>query len=170
MTHVPAPELSQKRFLELAERASQGDQKAFGELKPALVNNPEVWRELGDLAALTQRAQIAVAHGEDLMAREAARRDLDRLRTELTLPTDGGVERLLIERILTCHLQLAYAETVYIQNSHKLTLDQGTYYQDRIDRAHRRYLSAIKLLATVRKLAQPAIQVNVGAQQVNVNR
>ena len=104
------------------------------------------------------------------MAREAARRDLDRLRTELTLPTDGGVERLLIERILTCHVQLAYAETVYVQNCHKLTLDQGTYHQERIERVHHRYLSAIKTLATVRKLAQPTLQLNVGAQQVNVTR
>ena len=104
------------------------------------------------------------------MAREAARRDLDRLRTELTLPTDGGVERLLIERILTCHLQLAYAETVYIQNAHKLTLDQGTYHQERIDRAHRRYLSAIRMLATVRKLAQPSLQLNIAEQQVNISQ
>ena len=57
-----------------------------------------------------------------------------------------------------------------IPQRHKFTLDQGNYYQERIDRAHRRYLSAIKLLATVRKLAQPSLQVNVANQQVNLTR
>jgi hypothetical protein len=37
-----------------------------------------------------------------------------------------------------------------------------------MDRAHKRYLSAIKTLATVRKLAVPVLQINVAKQQVNV--
>jgi hypothetical protein len=37
-----------------------------------------------------------------------------------------------------------------------------------MDRAHRRYLSAIKTLATVRKLALPVLQVNIAKKQVNV--
>lgn len=41
-------------------------------------------------------------------------------------------------------------------------------YQRRMDAAHRRYLSALNALATVRKLAVPAIQVNIADRQVNV--
>jgi hypothetical protein len=39
-----------------------------------------------------------------------------------------------------------------------------------MDRAHKRYLSALKALALVRKLALPVLvaQVNVGGQQVNI--
>jgi hypothetical protein len=37
-----------------------------------------------------------------------------------------------------------------------------------MDRAHKRYLSAIKTLATVRKLALPVLQVNIAKKQVNV--
>ncbi len=37
-----------------------------------------------------------------------------------------------------------------------------------MDRAHNRYLSAIKTLATVRKLALPILQVNIAKKQVNV--
>ena len=36
------------------------------------------------------------------------------------------------------------------------------------DRAHRRYLSAIRTLAQVRRLLTPAVQINVGENQVNV--
>ena len=37
-----------------------------------------------------------------------------------------------------------------------------------VDGAHRRYLASLKALATVRKLALPAIQVNLAHNQVNV--
>jgi hypothetical protein len=50
----------------------------------------------------------------------------------------------------------------------KLSLGWGEYYQRRMDRAHRRYLSAIKTLALVRKLAVPVLQVNIARKQVNV--
>jgi hypothetical protein len=45
---------------------------------------------------------------------------------------------------------------------------RGEYYQRRMDRAHAHYLSAIKALAQVRKLALPALQVNIAKKQVNV--
>jgi hypothetical protein len=38
----------------------------------------------------------------------------------------------------------------------------------RQESAHRRFLSAMKTLATVRKLAIPALQMNFGQNQVNV--
>jgi hypothetical protein len=41
-------------------------------------------------------------------------------------------------------------------------------YQKWLDRAHRRYLSALKTLATVRRLLVPAVQVNIADKQVNV--
>ena len=36
--------------------------------------------------------------------------------------------------------------------------------------AQRRYLAAIKALATVRRLLTPAVQVNTADQQVNISR
>jgi hypothetical protein len=47
-------------------------------------------------------------------------------------------------------------------------MTQGDYHQRRMDRAHRRYLSAIKTLATVRKLAVPVFQVNIAQKQMNI--
>jgi hypothetical protein len=49
-----------------------------------------------------------------------------------------------------------------------VTVNPADCWQKRIDAAHRRYLSAIKTLATVRKLALPALQVNIARRQVNV--
>lgn len=39
----------------------------------------------------------------------------------------------------------------------------------RQDRIHRRFLSALKALAQVRRLLSPAVQVNIAREQVNVS-
>jgi hypothetical protein len=37
-----------------------------------------------------------------------------------------------------------------------------------LDRAHKRYLSALKALAQVRRLGVPRVQVNLGDKQFNI--
>jgi hypothetical protein len=49
-----------------------------------------------------------------------------------------------------------------------MSLELGSYYQRSISAAHKRYLSAIQTLATVRKLVLPVFQVNIARKQVNV--
>ena len=48
-----------------------------------------------------------------------------------------------------------------------VSLQKGDYYQRRQERAHKRYLSAVKALAQVRRLELPAVQVNIGQNQIN---
>ncbi len=50
------------------------------------------------------------------------------------------------------------------------TFAQGDYAQCRRDRAHRRFLSACKPFAQVRRLLGPGIQVNVADKRVKVSR
>src|SRR4029077_17112948 len=52
----------------------------------------------------------------------------------------------------------------------EMSQKQAEYWEKRINACHRRYLSAVKMLATVRRLAVPVIvgQVNVAGKQVNV--
>ena len=49
-----------------------------------------------------------------------------------------------------------------------MTLAQADFQYRKIDRAHARFLSAVRTLAQVRKLGLPTLQVNIGANQVNV--
>jgi hypothetical protein len=55
-------------------------------------------------------------------------------------------------------------------NAGEVSIRQGDYWQRRIDACHRRYLSAVKTLATVRKLALPIIigQLNIARTQANM--
>ncbi|CAN5895701.1 hypothetical protein BH23PLA1_BH23PLA1_24550 [soil metagenome] len=48
-----------------------------------------------------------------------------------------------------------------------LSIAQSEFHQRRIDRAHKRFLSSVRTLAQIRKLPLPALQVNIGANQVN---
>jgi hypothetical protein len=48
-----------------------------------------------------------------------------------------------------------------------MTLAQSEHAQRRMDRAHRRFLGTVKTLAVVRRLARPAVQINVAGHQVN---
>ena len=63
---------------------------------------------------------------------------------------------------------LHLADIILAQQEGKLTLAQGEYHQRSRNRAHKRYLTSIKTLALIRKLAVPVLQVNIAKKQVNV--
>lgn len=86
---------------------------------------------------------------------------------ELAGPSPTPLERLLVERIVASWLQ-TYHYDILCAQAGNITIDQGDYMQRRQDRAHKRYLSAIKSLAVVRRLLRPSVQVNIAQQQVNV--
>jgi hypothetical protein len=67
-----------------------------------------------------------------------------------------------------CWLHLHYAENIYVQAMHELTITQATFHRRRLSLAQSRYLSAIRTLAQVRRLQVPAVQVNIAREQVNV--
>ena len=97
---------------------------------------------------------------------------MELLRAELLGPTPTPLERLLVERVVACWLQVQDADVRYAQAKNP-SFALGDYLQRRMDRAHKRFLTAARTLALVRRLALPVLvqQVNVAAQQqVNVGR
>jgi hypothetical protein len=114
----------------------------------------------GNLAAQYEVTLIGSAAGKNLIFKEATARKLKVMREELAGEKASPLQRLLVERIVLCWLSL-YDVEIRFARMKDLTIPQATYWQDRIDRAHRRYLTAIKAPATVRKMALPALQVNV---------
>ena len=88
---------------------------------------------------------------------------------DLAGPAPSPLEALLVERVVACWLAVSYYEGNYHQNLRDgMSLTQSMYHQKRITLAHNRYLSAIKTLAQVRRLALPVMQVNIGESQINV--
>jgi hypothetical protein len=140
-------------------RAQKGDEKAMPVVRE-LLKQPHILEVFGNAANHAEKALIRKFASKNLAAEEGLRLKMDCLRVELVGPTPSPLERLLAERIAVCWLHVNYLEAIY--GSHdNMTLDQGMYYQKSIDRAHKRYLSAIKTLAVIRRLALPVLQVNI---------
>jgi len=165
---APSSRTTDKEFLALLKRAEQGDESAMPAIREAMKGSPGLWEQIGDLAASAERSLLQVIGGDNLYVREGVQRHLRRLRGDLLGSGSSPLERLLVERIAACWLQLQYADAIYAQNMKDMGIPWSEHHQRRIDRAHRRFLSAIKTLATVRKLALPVLQVNIGDKQVNV--
>jgi hypothetical protein len=137
--------------------------------------NDIVKADLADRAAdrwvMNQIVSWAVGGKDRKNVSELLVKDLDAFTAGLAGPSPSPVERVLVESAGLDWLFLRVAEANMIggYNSEKgLTFAQSEHAQRRVDRAHRRLLSTLRTLATVRRLGVPAVQINVGAQQVNV--
>jgi hypothetical protein len=157
----------EKNLRSLLERAQEGDASTLPELRKMLESPEFVDRMGGDLAFQAERSFIEAAAGNNLLFKEALTRKMQMLRAELAGPSPTPLERLLVERVVACWLQVQDADVRYAQ-AKNLSLEWSKHHQQRMDRAHKRYLSAIKALALVRKLALPVLQVNIARKQVNV--
>jgi hypothetical protein len=69
--------------------------------------------------------------------------------------------------VAACWLQVQDAD-IRAARANDVSPRQAEFHQRRMDAANRRYLAALKALALVRKLALPALQINVARNQVNV--
>ncbi len=154
----------------IIERAQTGDEEAMPALREILDDVPSIRDALGaDLQRTVEHAISKSLGGEENLAfQEGLKRKLAAMREELEGPLPSPTERLLVDRAIACWLQVEEADLRYASSVGSCTLEQSNFYQKRQDRAHRRFLTAMKTLATVRKLALPMLQVNIGKNQVNM--
>jgi hypothetical protein len=163
----PAPGREMDAFL---KRAAKGDESCLPQAR-ALLADPDrgeiTTHYCGSSAEWLRQAIAGRASGGNLLAREAVLKRIDQVRAELEGPNPTPIERLLAERASLCWQIANWHESTFI-NSEGMSLGQADHHQRRIDKAHRRFLSAVETLARVRKLAVPVLQVNVARnQQIN---
>jgi hypothetical protein len=153
----------------LLPAANAGDGAALAELRAVLEGTPALWDHVGDLGRQAELALVRAAAGTNTVAKDAIFRRLHALRREVAGPAPSALERLLADRVALGWLGLAVAEGAYHRALERgLGQADDEFHQRRIERAQRRYLAAIKALATVRRLGAPTVQVNIGEKQVNV--
>ena len=107
-----------------------------------------------------------ITKNKDLASKELLRHQLESMRIEVAGENPSPLERLLAERVVATWLQVQLFEGLYAVGMKNETLSQGDYRQKRLDRAHRRHLSAVRTLAQMRKLG-PAVQINIAEKQIN---
>jgi hypothetical protein len=151
-------------------KAEDGDRAALAAVTELADRDfPEVWDSYGNVASQARERLIELVAGGNAVTVEALRRKVAVVRDQALGPNPSPLETLLATRVALCWLQCYYED-----GKDTAALKQGLAWvsvlnqQKRAERAQKRYLAAIKALAQVRKLQIPTIQVNVGAQQVNV--
>jgi hypothetical protein len=93
--------------------------------------------------------------GTHLCKREAIARQLAQVRAELAGQNPPGTEAVLVERAVVCWLAACEADLVCLRAEASGIDSVVEYYERRRDRAHRRFLSAVRALAVVHRLAVP---------------
>jgi hypothetical protein len=86
---------------------------------------------------------------------------------ELAGLSPSPIERVLADTAATSWFAYRLHEATYASGvtGGGMSLAQSEHALRRMDRAHRRLLSTLKCLATVRRLAVPALQINVARHQ-----
>jgi hypothetical protein len=166
-TEPPAPGQETRALL---QRAGKGDESAREAVRSLLADGDrgrDLVESFGSPAKWLVRSIVAKAAGRDLTVQEAALQKLDAVRTELEGPNPTPMERLLAERISICWFVANWYEDAFIESIKGMSIPQASFHLGRIDKAHARFLKAIRALAQVRRLVPPVVQVNI-ANQVNL--
>jgi hypothetical protein len=158
-----------EKLRDLLGKAHQNQEAAVPKIRQILSEHPDLARQFVDVAQVAEDALINMMTKEgDLAAKELIRCQLEAMREQIAGKNSSALELLLSERVVTW-LDVQFFEALYAQNMRKLTIPQAEHHQKRLDRAHRRHLSAIGALAQMHKLLKGTAitQINIADKQIN---
>jgi hypothetical protein len=157
-----------EKLWNLSDRAQDGDEKAVLEIRKILDDSPDLaWLFIKGPAKMAESVLIEeITKDGDLASKEFLRHQLESMRVEVAGENPSPLERLLAERVVATWLEVQLFEGLCAVGMKRGTLKQDDHRQKRLDRAHRRHLSAIRTLAQIRKLG-PAVQINIAEKQIN---
>jgi hypothetical protein len=144
--------------LSVVQRADKGDKAALAELGTVFKSFPALVDFFGK-----SRVENTLVHrlGDLPTNREAIRAKMESTRADLAGPNPTPIERLLVDRVVACWLQLAVADKMAADGDGcSMTVVEAEYRQRRQNHANKRYLAALRTLAVVQRLAKP-IRLNV---------
>jgi hypothetical protein len=141
----------------LCERGQAGDATVLPELEKAFDARPDLAGMFGDMPKLAKEALLDAVAGPSLPAREATRRQSDRICGELAGWNAPAPVRLLAERVALTWIEVHHADLQMAEALKKRSLE-SSHMQAAERRAHAaqaRFLAAIEALVRVRMLMQP---------------
>lgn len=169
-----------KRFHSLLTKVNKEHPRPtdIQDLKDLLYDNKgmELWKAVIGMGELAEsQALDTILNGSGQGMRECWRQRLQAMRADLGYSQSPALERLLIQQVTLCWLNLNLTE-YRLTNVMKQSIwfECGLYWEKRLTAAQRRFARACETLTRVRKLSRntPALQFNssaVGGQQVNVS-
>jgi hypothetical protein len=158
-------------YEEIRERAAAGDTTIMPEIRELLARQTSggvaCSKFYGDLYINARFSLAKPFIGDDLLKQTAVDQEMDSLVNELAGPNPSSLERILCERIALARYDCLNCERVFSQPLKGMSTAQALFFEAKRDRAHKRFLSACKALADVRKLLGPGVQIAV-VQSVQV--
>jgi len=148
-------------------RATAGDAPALATLETSFDARQSWWdRFTRDVAEQAEECLVEASTTNEF-GRLAIRRILERTRTELAGLRPTPLVRLAARHVAICGLEadLAHRSSAASVANNEVP---PAAVQRWLDGADGRYRKALKCLADLQRLALPAVQVNVGGQQVNI--
>jgi hypothetical protein len=156
------------KLRELTEKAQDGDEEAALDIREILDGSPDLaWRFIKGPGKMAEADLIdEMTRDQDLASKELLKHQLESMRIEVAGDNPSPLERLLAERVVATWLQVQLFDAFYAFGLKSGTISQDEHRQKRLDRAHRRHLSAIRTLVQIRKMG-PAVQINIAEKQIN---
>jgi hypothetical protein len=152
-------------LVDLVRKANGGDKESLTVLRKALDSEyaGSLMEIAGNLADKLEESTLNAMLGDQQEGtRLVLLKKLNQMRIELGWNTSPKLERILIERVCQTWLFLHWLELADTQTKNR-PIELVKHEAERIERAERRHLRAVKMLATVRKMALP-LQIDLKAE------
>lgn len=159
-------ELSRSEIVELARKAEAGDKEAFEKLRANRELTLECFEDLGLTSCLRKIIVQSVCSPTTLYTNYTRIKESDLIAKAVAGPTPTPLEKLLADQVSITWLSLRMREAV-LEGATDVSFKQAEWMLRSVESATRRFESAVRTLAQVRRLQLPALlQVNVATQQV----
>ena len=157
--HTKTSELPPEELKNLLQRATEGDTSVLPQVQELFEAAPAVAAKVGNLGKQVEQALVDQIARNDLLMKEVLSFHLRQMYEGLAGPSPSYLEQMLVQEIVVCWLQTRQEDLLATRHP------QNDTDQKRQDRAHKRFLNAVRELARIRKLLIPTqIQLNVGRQ------
>ena len=164
------PQQEQKRITKIIDDADHSRKGSHAALCQLFDQYPELARVAGEIAERAEDSILETATGGNVLVKESMRRRLVVMRADLAMPSDGVLERLLVDRVALCWLALNSAEQLRADKWRpSISTEAADFWDRHISRLSGDFLKACKALGLVRRLLRPTVaQMNIAEQQVNI--
>jgi hypothetical protein len=147
----PQDEQDRANLQAVIDRANKGEQEAITELRTFLDENPHIWRAIGDMAFHAETSWIGLISQKNRLLVESLARETERMRQDLLGESASALEKMLVDQIITIHLEVRYREQRFASTS-GLTLRQESLRIKALESAQRRLMQAMKTLEQIRTM------------------
>lgn len=152
-TEEPARTYTQAQgFAEMVKRANMGNKACLAGVRRVLDKQPEIWMHTGDVSVLAERAWADRIADGNVLIEESVLRSVQALKASLAGPNPSPVESAVIDLVGVAWLASLQSERAAAAQPEGGSVQQAMCRAQRAESAGRRFNSAVRTLALVRRL------------------